>query len=125
MSFATRLLRILLIVVLVTSGPGMAMPKPAGPAAASHAVVSDSGCHDHAGMAHTVSRNGDGMRGHPHHPADCSSASCHCACGNLLQALSGPGALLTVVTQRGHEFLPYARLHPDAVLAHLIRPPIG
>jgi hypothetical protein len=124
MSFATRLLRILLIVVLVTSGPGMAMPQAASGMASSHAVAAHDGCHDQAGMARAASNNGDGMRGHAQHPDRCSSADCHCACGHL-QALSAASALLPIVPQRAHEPLPSARLHPDAILAHLIRPPIG
>jgi hypothetical protein len=123
MSFATRLLRILLIVALATSGPGMAMPQVTEKVVSTHAA--DSGCHAHAGMAHTTSRSDDGARGHTPHRDHCSSADCHCACGHLLQALSIPGALLPASPRRSVEILPSARLHPDAVLAHLIRPPIG
>jgi hypothetical protein len=123
MSFATRLLRILLIVALATSGPGMAMPQAA--MASSHATVADNACHDHAGMAQTTSRNDDGMRGHSQHRDHCSSSDCRCACGHLVQALSISGPLLPVVRQRAVKILSSARLHPDAVLAHLIRPPIG
>jgi len=122
MSFATRLLRILLSIALMASGPGMAMPQVAW--AASHAAVAASNCHEHAGTAHTASDNRDGMR-HTQHHGHCSPAGCHCACGHLLQALSATDALLPVVPWRTHHIRSSARLHPDAVLAHLIRPPIG
>jgi hypothetical protein len=120
MSFATRLLRILLSIALMASGPGMAMPQVA--LASSHAAVAGSDCHEHAGMAHTASDKRDG---HTQHPGHCSAAGCHCACGHLLQALSATDALLPVVPRRTHHTRSSARLHPDAVLAHLIRPPIG
>jgi hypothetical protein len=124
MSFAGRLLRILMIVALAMPGPGMAMPRVMQ-LASSHATVAGSACHEHAGMAQSASSNHDGMRGHTQHPERCSSADCHCACGHLLQALSAPDVVLPVVAARAHEILPSARLHPDATLGHLIRPPIG
>jgi len=123
MSFATQLLRILLVVALAISGPGMAAPQVAMPMAPAHAVAADHGCHDNAGMAHATLDNGDGVHRHEH-PGRCSSADCHCACVHMLPVLSGVFAQMPVVA-RTVAIPPLAQRHPDVARAHLIRPPIG
>lgn len=124
MSFATRLLRILLILALTTSGPGMAAPQIAVPIASSHVAATDRACHEHAGMANAPSGESD-ARGSARHPERCGSSDCHCACAHLTQAMSPACALPVVAAQRTLAIPSFGRRHPDAARAHLIRPPIG